>query len=154
MKVSELMSTPANTCRLDDDLSAAACIMWDCDCGTVPVVDGDGRCVGMITDRDIAMACYTQNKSPREILVSSIASRALVAVKPNDDVSKAEQAMCSAQVRRVPVLGDRGEPVGVLSLTDLARNVRRNGRDSLGPEPVATTLAAISTPRPMESARV
>jgi CBS domain-containing protein len=153
MKVSDLMTAPAHTCRLEDDLSVPACMMWERDLGAVPVVDDFGKAVAMITDRDIAMACCLQDRAPRAIRVSSIVSRRLISVRPDDDVSTVEQAMRAAQVRRVPVIDAGGAPIGVLSLNDLARNVRRNARDSLGPEPIASTLAAICAPRvPMRSA--
>ena len=153
MKVSELMTAPARACRLNDDLSVPARIMWECDCGSVAVLDELGHVVGMITDRDIAMACYLQNCAPCGIQVSSIASKGLTSVRPEDELSFAEQAMREAQVRRVPVVDGNGQPLGVLSLNDLARNVRRDGRDSLGAEPVAKTLAAICAPRSVEAAR-
>jgi len=147
MKVSDLMTTPARTCRLSDDLGVPARLMWECDCGAVPVVDDAGKAVGMVTDRDIAMACYLQGKSPQTVLVSSITSRPLVSVRPDDGLAAAEQAMSDAQVRRVPVIDGGGQPLGILSLNDLARNVRPLAKDELGPVPVASTLAAICAPR-------
>jgi CBS domain-containing protein len=60
MKVSDLMTTAVRSCGTGDNLQLAAQIMWESDCGIVPVVDGDGRVVGVITDRDICMAAYTQ----------------------------------------------------------------------------------------------
>jgi CBS domain-containing protein len=62
------MVTDVKTCADHSTLNAAARIMWDNDCGCVPVVDGDGRVVGMITDRDICMTAYLQDGSARLIL--------------------------------------------------------------------------------------
>jgi Mg/Co/Ni transporter MgtE len=60
--VRDLMTTAVRSCTTGDNLQRAAQIMWESDCGVVPVVDRDGRLVGMITDRDICMAAYTQGK--------------------------------------------------------------------------------------------
>src|SRR5262245_6101900 len=62
MEVREIMSTDLETCRADDTLDRAARLMWEHDCGVVPVVDHEGTAVGMITDRDICMAAYTQGR--------------------------------------------------------------------------------------------
>ena len=62
MKVSQLMTKDVATCRADEPVSRAAQIMWDHDCGCVPVVDDAGHIQGMITDRDICMAAFTQGK--------------------------------------------------------------------------------------------
>ena len=47
------MSPPVLTCRLTDSLSTAAQLMWEQDCGSIPVTDDEGRLVGIVTDRDI-----------------------------------------------------------------------------------------------------
>ncbi len=56
MNVGDLMTRDVKTCRSHDSLDRAARIMWDHDCGCVPVVDANGKAVGMITDRDVCMA--------------------------------------------------------------------------------------------------
>ena len=60
MNVEQLMTTDLRTCSPEDTLDCAARIMWEKDCGVVPIVDGADRVVGMITDRDICIASYTQ----------------------------------------------------------------------------------------------
>ena len=62
MKVEQLMSRDVKTCQATEMLNRAAQLMWENDCGCVPVVDEDGRAVGMITDRDVCMAAYTQGR--------------------------------------------------------------------------------------------
>src|SRR5438046_1875104 len=75
MKVEEIMSVDLETCRLEDTLNRPAQIMWEHDCGVVPVVDGEARVVGIITDRDICIAAYTQGRPLSEIPVSSACSQ-------------------------------------------------------------------------------
>ena len=60
MKVADSMTRDVRACSVHDSLNAAARVMWENDCGCVPIVDSQGRLVGIVTDRDICMATYTQ----------------------------------------------------------------------------------------------
>lgn len=120
MKVSACMSTSPATCLVSDSLHDAARIMWEKECGFVPVLD-QGRLVGVITDRDVAMAAYIQGSPLGQIPVEVAMARVVYAVSPDDDLETAEARMRSVRVRRLPVVDpDRGL-VGVLALTDLFR---------------------------------
>jgi CBS domain-containing protein len=148
MQVKELMTRAVVCCRDTDKLTTAAMIMWDCDVGTVPVLDGDGRVVGMITDRDIAMAAYTRGQPLTEIPVASARSQTLIACTPEDDIAAVEEKMRSSQVRRVPVLDALDELVGILSLNDLVRAASATRRfGAPAPAEVTATLGAICRPR-------
>ena len=59
--VAQVMTRKVHTCRRGDTLHRAARLMWDHDCGAVPIVDERGHTVGMITDRDICMAVYIRD---------------------------------------------------------------------------------------------
>ena len=127
--------------------------MWEHDCGFIPVIgsNGDGALAGVITDRDIAMATYIQGKPPFAIPPSSVMTRKPICCRADDDLDKAEALMRTNQVRRLPVVDQSGHVVGILSLSDIAREVRREkgaGRKSeLGSESLSATLAAICKPR-------
>ena len=148
MEVREIMSTNLETCRADDTLDRAARLMWEYDCGVVPVVDHEGTAVGMITDRDICMAAYTQGRPLGEILVSTACSRDLRVCRAGDPIEEAEAIMAAAQVRRLPVIDKERKLCGIVSLGDFAQHVREPvGRaDGLSLERVAATLAAICQP--------
>lgn len=118
------MSPVVFRCRGEDTLSRAAQLMWEHDCGCVPVVDWLDRAIGVITDRDVCMAAYTQGKALSEIPVSTACSRDVKACFADDSLEKAEQLMIEQQVRRLPVTNDESHLVGLLSLSDLARHVR------------------------------
>jgi CBS domain-containing protein len=123
--------------------------MWERDCGSVPVVDAEGKPIAMITDRDICMAAYTQGQPLADIPVSSAASRRLVAVREDDSLDVAEALMQKNKIRRIPVIDKGGRLVGILSMNDLARQAQAKGfprGDSLSPENIAQTLAAVSQP--------
>lgn len=146
MKVEEMMSTRVETCRMGDTLARAAQLMWDTDCGVVPVIDDESHVVGMVTDRDVCMAAYTQGKPLWQIPVSSACSRKVYACRLNDSLQTAENLMRVAQVRRLPVVDEDGQLWGVVSLGDLAQHVHRGGGspDGLSYASIALTLAAIS----------
>jgi CBS domain-containing protein len=151
MKVEDLMTADVGQCRPFDGVDRPARMMWERDCGAVPVVDQEGRAVAMLTDRDICMAALTQGRPLEEIHVSSAMSRRLWSCRPQDDVKDAEKLMRAQQVRRLPVLDVDGKVVGVLSISDLARaavSVKggRGKKKPVGPSDVGETLGAISTP--------
>lgn len=147
MKTRDVMTEGARTCAPDHPLNCAAQIMWEHDCGCVPVVGDDGKAVGMITDRDICMAAYTQGRTLSEMQVSSAMSTDLVAVRDTDALDVAEQRMRERQVRRLPVLDAKGSVVGILSLSDIVRHTQTDARSNgAGPAKVTDTLAAICAP--------
>ncbi len=123
MQVQEIMSRNVRTCRPDDSLEHAAHLMWDHDCGCLPVCESDGQqqVVGMITDRDICMGALFQGKPIRELRVRDSMARQLVSCLATEPVGQAERMMKSARVRRLPVVNDAGALVGLLSLADIAR---------------------------------
>jgi CBS domain-containing protein len=96
--------------------------MWEHDCGCVPVLNEDARVVGMITDRDICMAAFFQGTPLSGIKVSTVMSRQLFDCTSDDDLSAAERIMREKKVRRLPVLNEGGRLVGLLSLSDIARD--------------------------------
>jgi CBS domain-containing protein len=148
MKVHELMTGGVETVHGEDSLASAARIMWERDCGAVPVVDAEGKLSGIVTDRDACIAAYTQGRSLDQIPVSVAASKLVFAVRPEDSVEMAEDMMRRMQVRRLPVVDGTSRIVGLLSLADLALHVHRAGRrgDGLSNASVAATLAAVSRP--------
>ena len=120
MKVRELMSSPAYSCRPTDSLARAAQLLWDHDCGMLPVVDGAGRVTSTITDRDICMAALSSGRTLGDLRVVDSMSRRIVTCEPDDDLTDAVRRMTQSQVRRLPVVDADGKPRGVLSLNDLA----------------------------------
>ncbi len=147
VRVAEVMTRNPRTCGPGDTLHRAAQIMWETDCGCVPVVDGDGRVHAMITDRDICMAALTQGRHLGEISVSSAASKGVIAAREGDSLEMAEELMKRHQIRRLPVTDAEGRLLGILSMGDLARHAqfgpRHNGLDAAH---ISTTLSGICKP--------
>jgi CBS domain-containing protein len=154
MNASELMTRAVKTCGPEDNLQRAAQLMWEADCGAVPVVDAAGQLVGMITDRDVCMAAYTRGAPLWQIPVSSSMARLVYSVSEDDSLDAVEALMRRAQVRRVPVLDGGQRLTGILSMNDLARHAHRSGfrkGNGLSGDHIVQTLAAISEPRPAAS---
>lgn len=146
MEVAELMNVNVQACGPDDKLNHATRIMWEGDCGAVPIVDANMAVVGIITDRDALMAAYTKGQRLDEIPIHNAMTLEVVTVSPRDALSHAEGLMQRHQIRRLPVTTD-GQLVGMLSLGDIARYTRHSGpSDELSTERVAQTLAEISAP--------
>jgi CBS domain-containing protein len=148
MKVSDLMSRQVASIRVTDHASAAARLMWDCDCGAVPVLDEDSRAVGIITDRDICMATLHQDRPASAIAIWEAMSKTLHSCAPDDNVGTAAELMRKYQIRRVPVLDKERRLVGILSLADVVRATEGRKIDE-----VVATLANICTPRRASTAR-
>lgn len=153
MKVQDLMSKPAVTCRHTDTVNAAAELMWQFDCGAVPATDDGGRLVGIITDRDICMATYTKGSSPLGISVCDAMSKEVFACHAGDSLAAAQQLMSEKQVHRLPVVDGENRPVGLLSLNDLVRHAASAPTKEGVEREVVETLAAVCQPRssPMRS---
>jgi CBS domain-containing protein len=150
MRIRELMNKPAVTCSPGDSLRVAAQAMLEHDCGAVPVADGDGRLVGIITDRDICMAAYTRKEAPELLRVADVMAKRVSSCHADDSSEVAEGMMRDKQIRRIPIVDDDNRPVGMLSQSDLARNAASAPRRNTVEKHFIHTMAAISQPRVKE----
>ena len=151
MKVEQLMTKAVHACRPEDRLNEAARLMWEHDCGAVPVIssEGNGSVVGMITDRDLCMAAYFSGRRLSETSVGEVMSKEVRSCHAADSLSDAEAIMRAGKVRRLPVVDDANQLLGLLSIADLAREARRgrgSKRRDLTEAQVGDTLAAICEP--------
>ena len=148
------MTRHVQTCRPEDLLSDAARLMRDHDCGCLPVTRGSGSelLVGMVTDRDICMAALLRGKALQELRVRDAMVREVRACNGGDEVAEAEAIMREAHLRRLPVVDRSDRLIGLLSLTDLAREAARQRdlrRPRISMTEVGDVLATICqvTPR-------
>jgi len=110
-----------------DSIREVARIMAREDTGVVPVVDGK-KVIGMITDRDIVVRLVAEGKDPANAHVNEAMTKSVRAVKENDTVNDVLDVMSGSQVRRVPVINDRNEIVGIVSMKDLADTGNQDGK--------------------------
>jgi CBS domain-containing protein len=148
MYAQDLMTKQVVTCRPDDTLAVAAQRMWEADCGVVPIVTRDGVLVGIVTDRDICMATWFRGRPLDSIGVGEAMSRQVVYAQPGQTVDVVARLMADMKVRRIPVVDAREALLGIVSISDIAREASRHGtklhRTDVRP---IDTLAAICQPR-------
>jgi CBS domain-containing protein len=146
MKVEDLMTRTVRTCGAENTLEHAARLMWEGDLGCLPVVDEEGRPIGMITDRDICMAAYTQGAPLRDLRVAGAMNRQPIVCSPRSSIADVEALMQRWQIRRVPVV-DLGALVGIVTLGDIARYSQSSPLHVPSTPGLAKTLAAVTTER-------
>jgi len=118
-KVHEVMTDRPRVVTPETTVSDAAQLMKNDDVGSLPILDGE-QLAGMVTDRDIVIRAVAEGKDPRGMPVREVASRELVTVNADEELSRALQLMASQQVRRLPVVDDDGRLVGILAQADVA----------------------------------
>jgi CBS domain-containing protein len=144
MKISELMTKNPCTVSPDAPVSEAARLMKEEDVGIVPVVERvggaetRGRLVGVVTDRDIAVRHVAEGHTS-DTPVRDVMSGGVKTARPDDTVESVLALMGREQVRRIPVVDERGSLVGVVSQADLARKANDAAR-------VERTVEQISQP--------
>src|SRR5436190_14232415 len=114
MKISKVMKRDAKLTSPNDTLQHAAKLMKDCDCGVLPVAEGD-RLVGMITDRDIAVRGIAEGKGP-DTKVRDVMTDEVMYCFDDDGIQQVCQNMAEIQVRRLPVVSRDKRLVGIVSL--------------------------------------
>jgi CBS domain-containing protein len=121
MQVRDLMTISVETVRENASLQEAAEKMKDADAGIIPVTNGEGQVVGVLTDRDIVMRAVAQGRNPQELHVSEVMSSDVVTCRPDCPVEDAVNTMRDRQIRRLVVTEERRKnTVGIVSLGDIA----------------------------------
>lgn len=146
--VADIMTRNIHTCSARDMLDRPARLMWEYDCGAIPVLDHRGQPVGMVTDCDVCMAAYTQGKPLNRISVGSACSAHAHCIRADTTIGEAHHLMKTHRVRRLPVVDSGGNLVGFLSLADVVRHATtlRAPTDPLQVASVAATLVEIFRP--------
>jgi len=122
-KVGDVMTGRPRAVTPETPLTEVAQMMEAEDVGSIPVVEND-RLVGIVTDRDIVVRAIAKGKDPKGMPASAISTRELVTVGPDDDLSDALELMVRHQVRRLAVMGEDEQLVGVISQADVAREAK------------------------------
>lgn len=146
MHIKEIMSHPVVTCPVDSTADIPARLMWEFDCGVIPLVNQEGRLAGIVTDRDLCMAALTQGRPLHQIQVATAMPKQVFSCHADDTVEAAESLMRENQIRRVPIVDAEGRPVGLLAMNDLARLAAHAKKSGVDREIVAT-MAAVCRPR-------
>ena len=121
MRCSEIMSTVVERTSLRDTVQHAAVCMRDRNIGILPVSDPMGRILGVVTDRDIAVRVVAAGKPPTT-LVEDAMTREVISCAPDAEIEEAEELMARHRKSRILCMGADDRPVGVISLSDIARH--------------------------------
>lgn len=126
-KIDYAMTKEVIYCNPDNNLAEVGAVMWQHNCGALPVIDNYNNVVSMITDRDICIALTTRNKPASEIKVSEVMSKEFHACRIGDGVEDAIKLMQKAKVRRIPVLDMNKQLKGIITLSDIAMRCEEDG---------------------------
>ncbi len=151
MKVKDLMTTDVKCCAEYNTLNTAAQMMWDYDIGCLPVIDKDGRAIGVLTDRDVCMSAYIQGVPLTGALVTTAMSKEVFSCTPEADMAVAEKLMKEKQIHRLLVIDAERHPVGLISLNDIAREGAREAdmrtARQVSDAEITGLLASVCAPR-------
>jgi CBS domain-containing protein len=123
--------------------------MWNGDFGTLPVVDDDGKVIGMITDRDICIAAATRHQDIASINVGEVTTRQVQSCSPDMSIPEALKIFEKARVRRLPVVDKDHKLQGILSMADIIRytaEVHDKKSSGIFDADVVNSLKAICAP--------
>jgi CBS domain-containing protein len=144
MRVHEIMTPEVTSVHPQTSVEQAARLMQECDCGALPVVGDNGVLVGIVTDRDIALRIVARGGDSRNAIIADCMTPRVFACYANELLVECMQQMARHQIRRVPIVDDRGRLVGVLSQGDLARYAAQRSPEQK--QAVADVVSAVSEP--------
>ena len=125
MKAREIMTKDPRTVTPDTGLQEVARLMQSEDVGIIPVVEAGGRnLLGVVTDRDIALRVVADGKDASSTKVSDVMSKGVRTAKESDSVDDVMKIMGADQVRRVPIVDERGALVGIVAQADVVREAK------------------------------
>jgi len=114
------MTTNPVCCPLSTTLAQVARLMAQNDCGEIPVVDGGDQPIGVITDRDIVCRAVADGKDPKQHTVEEFMSQPIVTVRTDTPIDEVLSLMEKHQIRRMPVVDDKGACLGIIAQADVA----------------------------------
>jgi CBS domain-containing protein len=145
VRAGDVMTRKVVTVHPADTVECAARLMGECNCGALPVVDDDGRLIGMVTDRDLTVRVTGRGKDSRRARVDECMTNESFACHANDSIKDCMRRMSRHQIRRLPIVNDRYQVIGIVSQADLARHAGAyQGRGEQ--QAMADVLCAISEP--------
>jgi CBS domain-containing protein len=128
MKAQDIMSKDPMCVTPDTPLVEAARMMKDENIGVVPVVDSSDsrRLVGVLTDRDIAIRAVAEGRDGNTTSVGHVMTSNVRTSAPDDSVDDVMELMGREQIRRIPIVDDRGTLVGIIAQADIVLEARDN----------------------------
>jgi CBS domain-containing protein len=129
MKIKDIMTKDIACVDTKSTAADAAKKMKDQNVGSVLVIEKN-QLQGLVTDRAIATKAVAEEKDPRSVPVTDIMTRNVVGCSEDDDVFDALQTMGKNRIRRLPVVNQQSQLVGVVSMADIAEQMK-SGLDNM-----------------------
>ena len=126
MKIKHVMTKDPSCCLPSESAQHAAGIMRDERAGIVPVIDNEQsrRIVGVVTDRDLCINVVAEGRDPREVPVEQCMTTKVVTCSSEDALERVTELMRENQIRRVPVVNDARELIGIVALADVVERTK------------------------------
>jgi CBS domain-containing protein len=150
MKVQDAMMRTPVYCNPETNLGSAIELLWNRNCGFLPIVDAKQKLIGVVTDRDLCVALGTRNRLPGQITVGEVATGEVYSCRVQDDIHAALQTMAKRRVRRLPVVNENGVLEGILSMDNVVLHTEHAGssrKAELSDEDVVETMRQIYGPQ-------
>ena len=145
MRVRDVMTKNVTSCHPDQNLAEVVENMWKYRCGAMPIVNDEGRVMGIITDRDMCIALGTRDLRASEMKAADVAPARYFACRPDDDIHSALKTMAAQEIRRLLVTDEYGKLAGILSIDDVV--VRARPGSTINYSEVIRTMQAICESR-------
>jgi CBS domain-containing protein len=117
----DVMTPDPVCCAPHMTLDEVARLMLQFDCGEIPVIDASDHLVGVVTDRDIVCRVVAAGKNPMGYSVQECMTPSVVTVSVDDPLEHVVEVMAKHEIRRVPVVDERGSCAGIIAQADLAQ---------------------------------
>jgi CBS domain-containing protein len=115
----DVMTPDPRTCSIFSTVLEAVMIFRDADCGAVPVID-EGKPVGILTDRDIALALADYEERLSTVPVGDIMTRGIISITPEADINTVIEQFGDHRIRRLLVVDSSERLVGIVAWADVA----------------------------------
>jgi CBS domain-containing protein len=116
----DVMTLEPACCTVNMTLDQVAKLMVQNDCGEILVVDTADQPIGVITDRDIVCRLIAEGKNPMGHTAEQYMSQPVVTVRADAPLDEVVSTMKKHQIRRVPVVDERGCCAGIIAQADIA----------------------------------
>jgi CBS domain-containing protein len=123
MKVKDIMTGEPRSLTPESTAREAAQLMKEMDAGVVPVVESSSskKLVGVVTDRDLAIRVVADGRDSSVRIADVMSAGKLSTCAPTDEVDRVMETMSREQVRRIPIVDERGSLVGIVAQADIVR---------------------------------
>jgi CBS domain-containing protein len=127
MKIQDVMTRDPHSVSPATPARDAARIMKDEDVGIVPVVEG-GRLVGVVTDRDLAVRIVAEGRDGTTTVGDVMSTGRIATCRPDEELDRAMDTMAREQLRRIPIVDERGALVGIVAQADVVRKAHDDSK--------------------------